>query len=217
MLNWNDSQSSHRTLYTLSVPQRQLSVVMETVPKFSGEDNPGSVSWLDFQIAVQPLQLHNFNTKDSVLQFLNKIMPPAIRVITTKDKETTVQDIFKKLKAIHGTPIKVCAWIIKQHLGFGSIPETGKGLIFHTLTQHKELIDKTDTYFDSLHQKDKEEAIQMFTPYAYSLYCLLPASICTQTNKQLAKEGKKEWDISEGTSTREFYQFFKKAVTIARQ
>ena len=52
---------------TLSVPQRQLSVIMETVPKFSGDDTPGTAPWLDFQIAVQPLQLHNFNKKDSVL------------------------------------------------------------------------------------------------------------------------------------------------------
>ena len=98
---------------TLSVPPRQLSVIMDTVPNFSGDSN--QASWLDFQIAVQPLQLHNFNKKDSVLQFLKKIMPPAARIITTKDRETTVMDIFKKLKAIHGTPSKVCLYITEKH------------------------------------------------------------------------------------------------------
>ena len=77
--------------------------MIETIPPFSGDDSPDAVSWLDFHIAVEHIELHNFNRKDSVIQFLNKIKDPAKRVITTKDKETSVQEIFNKLKAIHGT------------------------------------------------------------------------------------------------------------------
>ena len=89
--------------------------------------------------------------------------------------------------------------------------------VFHELTKHKELIDKTEEYFDSLNAKDREKAIEILSPHAYKLYCLLPAAICTQANKQLILEGKQEWDISEKTSYREFYEFFTKAVAVAYQ
>ena len=119
----NREKINKATSGTLSVPHRSLSAIIETIPIFSGDDSPEAVSWLDFHIAVQPLELHNFNKKDSVIQFLTKIQNPARRMITTQDKETSVPEIFQKLKAIFGTPNKVCAKVISEHFRIGSIPE----------------------------------------------------------------------------------------------
>ena len=92
----NRDRINKATSGTLSVPHRSLTAVIETIPIFSGDDSPGAVSWLDFHIAVQPLELHNFNKKDSVIQFLTKIQNPARRMIQTQDMETSVPEFFQK-------------------------------------------------------------------------------------------------------------------------
>merc|ERR1711942_551044 len=102
--------------------------------------------------------------------------------------------------------------IIAKHAEYGYIPESGNMTIF---TENKELIDKTEEYFKSLSTKDREKAMEILSPKAYKLYCLLSPAICTQANKQLVLEGKQEWDISEKTSYREFYAFFTKAIAVA--
>ena len=150
----NASKILKATSGTLSVPQRSLSAMIETIPPFSGDDSPDTVCWLDFHIAVEHMELHNFNRKDTVIQFLNKVQNPAKRIISSQDKETSVQEIFQKLKAIFGTPNKVCAKVIRDHFRIGSIPETGMGLIFQALSQHQDLLDKTNTYLKSFKEKD---------------------------------------------------------------
>ena len=185
----NREKINKATSGTLSVPQRSLSAIIETIPPFSGDDSPDAVSWLDFHIAVEHMELHNFNRKDSVIQFLNKIQNPARRMITTQDKETSVQEIFQKLKAIFGTPKKVRAKIIQDHFRVGSIPETGMGLIFHALSQHQDLLDKTNTYLKSFKEKDIEEATTTLRLHAYDLYTMLPPSVIIQANKFLIQNG----------------------------
>ena len=63
---------------TMTIPKRSLTVMIDTLPNFSGKDGPDTVSWLEFQIAMDQLkELHNFNKTDAVVQFLNKIHEPA--------------------------------------------------------------------------------------------------------------------------------------------
>ena len=169
----------------MSIPKSSASAMIETLPPFAGSDKPGTVSWLEFQIAMENMELHNFNKKDAVIQFLNKIQEPAKLLISSKDKETSVNEIFQKLKAIFGTPKKVCAKVIRDHFKIGSVPETGMGMIFQILSKHQDLLDKTNTYLKSFKEKDIEEATTILRHHAYDLYTMLPQSIIVQTNKFL--------------------------------
>ena len=90
-------------------------------------------------------------------------------------------------------------------------------LIFHALSQHQDLLDKTKTYLKSFKQKDIEEATTTLRPHAYDLYSMLPSSIITQANKHLTKNGKPEWDVTGSTSSKEFYDFFKIAISVAHK
>ena len=98
----------------MSIHKQSLSAMIETLPTFSGNDKPGTVGWLEFQIAMDQMELHNFNKTDAVIQFLNKIQEPAKILISSKDKDTSVKDIFQKLKAVYGTPK---FFFVKSHSG----------------------------------------------------------------------------------------------------
>ena len=154
----NASKILKATSGTLSVPQRSLSAMIETIPPFSGNENPNTVSWLEFHIAVENMELHNFNRKDAVIQFLNKVQDPAKLIISSQDKETSVNEIFQKLKAVFDTPKKVSSKVIQDHFSIGSIPETGMGMMFQILSKHQDLLDKTNTFLSSFKDTDIEEA-----------------------------------------------------------
>ena len=130
------------------------------------------------------------------------------------DKETSVHEIFQKLKAIFGTPKKVCAKVIRDHFRIGTIPETGMGLIFQVLSQHQDLLNKTNTYLKSFKEKDIEEATITLRHHAYDLYTMLPQSIIIQANKFLIQNREPEWDVTEATTSKQFYEFFKTAIKV---
>ena len=46
---------------------------------------------------------------------------------------------------------------------------------------------------------------------------MLPQSIIVQTNKFLLRNGKQEWDVSETTTGKQFYEFFKTAIKVAHR
>ena len=74
----NATKVSDETNGTITFPKPSLTVMIDTLPNFSGQDGPDTVSWLKFQIAMDQLkELHNFNKTDAVVQFLNKIHEPA--------------------------------------------------------------------------------------------------------------------------------------------
>ena len=75
--------------------------------------------------------------------------------------ETSVPEIFQKLKAIFGTPRKVCDQVISEHFKIGSIPETGINMIFHALSQHQDLLNKTEAYLKAFDQKDLEDTLPL--------------------------------------------------------
>ena len=57
----------------MNIPTRSLAVMIDTLPSFSGLDDPETASWLEFQIAMDQLkELHNFNKSDTVIQFFKK-------------------------------------------------------------------------------------------------------------------------------------------------
>ena len=88
-------------------------------------------------------------------------------------------------------------------------------MIFDALSQQQDLLNKTETYLKAFNQKDLEEAITTLRPHAYDLYSLLSPSVITQANKHLTRNGKPEWDVTGSTSSKEFYDFFKLAISVA--
>ena len=199
---------------TMTIPKRSLTVMIDTLPNFSGKDGPDTVSWLEFQIAMDQLkELHNFNKKDAVVQFLNKLHEPAKLLIVSKDTQKSVKDIFEKLKAVYGTPQKVLSRIVQDLIKIGAIPETGMGKIFQTLSQHQDLLDKTNTFLNSFQGKDTAETTIILRQHAYDLYMMLPQTIINQTNKHLVQQGKQEWDVTAATTGKEFYSFFQTSIS----
>ena len=145
------------------------------------------------------------------------IQEPAKILISSKDKDTSVKDIFQKLKAVYGTPKIFLSKVIQDHFKIGSIPETGMGRIFQTLSQHQDLINKTKTFLNSFQDRDIEEATIILRQHAYDLYMMLPQTIIMMANKHLVKKGKQEWDVTAATNDKEFYEFFKTAIRVAHE
>ena len=159
--------------------------------------------------------LHNFNKSNVVMQVLNKIQEPAKLIIASNDKQKTVKDIFEKLKSVYGNPKQVLSRVIQDHNRIGAIPEAGMSRIFQILSQHQDLLDKTNTYLNSFQTADQEETTMILRQNAYDLYMMLPQTIITQANKHLVKQGKQEWDVTSTTTGRQFYEFFKLSVKVA--
>ena len=118
---------------------------------------------------------------------------------------------------MYGTPKIFLSKVIQDHFKIGSIPETGMGRIFQTLSQHQDLIDKTKTFLNSFQDRDIEEATIILRQHAYDLYMMLPQTIIMMANKHLVKKGKQEWDVTAATTDKEFYEFFKTAIRVAHE
>ena len=88
------------------------------------------------------------------------------------------------------------------------------GLIFQVLSQHQDLLNKTNTYLKSFKEKDIEEATITLRHHAYDLYTMLPQSIIIQANKFLIQNREPEWDVTEATTSKQFYEFFKTAIKV---
>ena len=167
----NADKISKATEGTMTIPTRSLTAMIDTLPPFSGLDNPDTVSWLEFQIAMDQLKgLHNFDKSDIVMQVLNKIQEPAKLLIASNDKQKTVKDIFEKLKSVYGNPKQVLSRVIQDHNRIGAIPEAGMSKIFQILSQHQDLLDKTNTYLNSFQTADQEETTMVLRQNAYDLY-----------------------------------------------
>ena len=124
-----------------------------------------------------------------------------------------MKDIFEKLKAVYGTPKQVLSRGVQDHIKIGAIPETGMGKIFQTLSQHQDLLDKTNTFLNSFQGKDTAETTIILRQHAYDLYMMLPQTIINQTNKHLVQQGKQEWDVTAATTGKEFYSFFQTSIS----
>ena len=49
----NASKISKATEGTMTIPTRSLTAMIDTLPPFSGQDDPDTVTWLEFQIAME--------------------------------------------------------------------------------------------------------------------------------------------------------------------
>ena len=116
---------------------------------------------------------------------------------------------------MYGTPKQVLSRVIQDNIRIGAIPETGMSRIFQTLSQHQDLLDKTNTFLNSFQTADQAETTMVLRQNAYDLYMMLPQTIINQTNKHLVKQGKQEWDVTSKTTGKQFYECFKLSIKIA--
>ena len=52
---------------------------------------------------------------------------------------------------------------------------------------------------------------------AYELYSMLPTFVINQTSQHLSKSGQEEWEVTQQTSSKQFYEFFTVAVKVAHR
>ena len=57
----------------MRVQKRELKVIIETIPIFTGEDDDGSHPWSDIEAALDNIPERFFNQSDAIAKFLTRL------------------------------------------------------------------------------------------------------------------------------------------------
>ena len=104
--------------------KRELKVMIESIPIFSGEDSDDSVPWYEVEAALDNIpQITSFNQSDAISKFMSRLKGQAREAIGELDigVDSTLKSVTNKLKLIYGHPIKVLRQIRRKHFSIGDL------------------------------------------------------------------------------------------------
>ena len=216
----NQTHLLEQTYGTNIVKSRNIDLMWNSIPTFSGIETETSVSWLFFITAISKVpEIFQLNKADCLLKLLSKILMPARAAIQDSQltNNSTPKDILEKLKLIYGTPTKVVMQVINQHLQEGAFSalENSFPAKFKALSTHLNLIEHLDAYMKTVPNRHEFLTILHMPHHANDLLKLLTPQMQYNTNMALINSGKQAFQLSHMTSGQEMYEFFKLSIQIA--
>lgn len=201
---------------TFSVQKRELKVMIESIPIFSGEDSDDSVPWYEVEAALDNIpQITSFNQSDAISKFMSRLQGQAREAIGELDigVDSTLKSVTNKLKLIYGHPIKVLRQIRRKHFSIGDLNHCSANQRFQQVMRHKFLIQRTHACISKAENKEEAESVLYIRDEVFSLINLLPKDKLNMARAMHMSGSPLGFHLTHHTTARQMYSFFSRAIT----
>ena len=200
---------------TFSVQKRDLKVMVESIPFFTGAEDDDSNPWADVEAALENIpEIASCNQADAIAKFLTRLGGQARQSISELDtaKGASLRTVTDKLKLIYGNPVKVLRQIRRKHLSIGDLNHPSASKRFQQVMQHKLLIQRTHSCLSKAENKEEANSVLYIRDELFSLIKLLPKDKLDMARAMHMSGNQNGFQLTHRTTAKQMYTFFTQAI-----
>ena len=200
---------------TFSIQKRDLKVMIESIPFFTGGEDDESKPWADVEAALDNIpEIVSCNQADAISKFLTRLGGQARQSISELDigKGASLKSVTDKLKLIYGNPVKVLRQIRRQHLTIGDLNHPSAAKRFQQVMQHKLLIQRTNSCLSKAENKEEANSVLYIRDELFTLIKLLPKNKLDMAKAMYMSGNQNGFQLTHRTTAKQMYSFFTQAI-----
>ena len=201
---------------TFSIQKRDLKVMIESIPFFTGGEDDDSKPWADVEAALDNIpEIASCNQADAISKFLTRLGGQARQSISELDigKGASLKTVTDKLKLIYGNPVKVLRQIRRKHLTIGDLNHSSAAKRFQQVMQHKLLIQRTNSCLSKAENKEEANSVLYIRDELFSLIKLLPKNKLDMAKVMYMSGNQNGFQLTHRTTAKQMYTFFTQTIT----